>query len=163
MGARHLKPKPEPGARFGRLVVLERDLDGPNGRGVHLRWACLCDCGERTIARADNLRAGATTSCGCRRQELNDERRLFYGEDQRDYLRHLWETRGTLYGPLDDIQAERERKYGVRLPRQRRLAEFQGMTHSALELMAEMSAARAAAEPFDPIRPGWGGRDATDD
>ena len=53
------------GARFGRLVVLER---GPtNGRGA--TWRCRCDCGEMTTARAQGLVQGNTRSCGCMRPQ----------------------------------------------------------------------------------------------
>jgi hypothetical protein len=52
------------GRRFGRLVVVAR---GPNARDGGAAWACLCDCGGRTIASARNLKAGRTLGCGCLR------------------------------------------------------------------------------------------------
>ena len=47
---------------FGRLVVQEQATNGECGR---VRWHCICECGTRTIAFADNLGAGRTKSCGC--------------------------------------------------------------------------------------------------
>lgn len=52
------------GQRFGRLSVLE--YAGPNSGAT---WKCKCDCGTYTIVRADNLRTGKTTSCGCYMRE----------------------------------------------------------------------------------------------
>lgn len=55
-----------PGARFGRLVVADRAENGPRRQ---VRWRCMCDCGGETVARADDLRSGHVTSCGCARAE----------------------------------------------------------------------------------------------
>ncbi len=52
------------GRRFGRLTALRR-AEGANGGA---RWVCLCDCGKEYTALARDLRAGRTTSCGCRRK-----------------------------------------------------------------------------------------------
>lgn len=57
------------GQRFGRLVV----------EGIHERrnskiyWLCWCDCGGTAITRADFLKTGHTTSCGCYHEELIKE------------------------------------------------------------------------------------------
>lgn len=55
------------GVRFGRLTAMSRVLTG----GRHTSWLCVCDCGAEITCLADNLKKGATQSCGC----LNDERR----------------------------------------------------------------------------------------
>lgn len=47
--------------RFGKLVVKEF-LRTTNERSY---WHCICDCGNETTARQDNLLAGTTASCGC--------------------------------------------------------------------------------------------------
>lgn len=49
------------GMRFGKLLV---ERQGSNG-GAKVRWWCKCDCGNRTIIAANQLRTGATVSCGC--------------------------------------------------------------------------------------------------
>lgn len=54
------------GARFGRLAVLGY---AGKDRGIH-RWLCRCDCGGEKAARADHLRNGRTSSCGCYNREL---------------------------------------------------------------------------------------------
>lgn len=54
------------GRRFGRLIVESRAA--PTRRGQK-RWACVCDCGDRTITEQSSLRRGTTRSCGCLRYE----------------------------------------------------------------------------------------------
>ena len=55
------------GQRFGRLVVLERV--GTNKSG-NVLWSCLCDCGNRIIARSDHLKDNHIQSCGCLQKEI---------------------------------------------------------------------------------------------
>lgn len=50
------------GLRFGRLVVIERESNNPQGKA---RWRCRCDCGTTTVTAGDRLRGGAAQSCGC--------------------------------------------------------------------------------------------------
>lgn len=47
---------------FGRLTVTSK-ADKPR------HWVCLCACGNTSIVRADHLRAGITSSCGCAASE----------------------------------------------------------------------------------------------
>jgi hypothetical protein len=54
------------GQRFGRLVVAER----AGSRHWKPDWRCICDCGGTTIVTGYNLRAGVTTSCGCRQRSV---------------------------------------------------------------------------------------------
>lgn len=55
------------GKFFGRLLVLHRVAN----IGPHTAYQCLCKCGTGVIVRAQCLRNGMTTSCGCyRREEL---------------------------------------------------------------------------------------------
>ena len=55
-------PKEIPkGTRYGRLVVV-------NFYGFidhQAFWNCVCDCGNTKIAKANSLKTGSTTSCGC--------------------------------------------------------------------------------------------------
>lgn len=55
------------GHRFGRLVAVCAH-DSPRGR--ELRWRCECDCGGLALVSGTDLRAGHTTSCGCRQREV---------------------------------------------------------------------------------------------
>ena len=55
------------GDRFGRLVILNRDLT-KQGEG-RVYWNCQCDCGNVVSLSGHPLKSGNTRSCGC----LNDE------------------------------------------------------------------------------------------
>ncbi len=54
--------KSEKGARYGRLLVLER---AGSDKHYNAQWLCLCDCGNRKIILGQSLRRGLTRSCGC--------------------------------------------------------------------------------------------------
>ena len=58
------QPKDMTGQKFGKLTVVERDLNRKN-TGVY--WLCKCDCGNIKSIQADSLRSGHTQSCGCLR------------------------------------------------------------------------------------------------
>lgn len=51
------------GARFGRLLVIERSFEDTRHRAA--KWLCICDCGKDTVQRADVLKIGHAQSCGC--------------------------------------------------------------------------------------------------
>ena len=56
------------GKKFGKLTVLERDL---NKKGNGAYWICQCDCGTIKTIRGSNLTASnnPTRSCGCLAKE----------------------------------------------------------------------------------------------
>lgn len=59
------------GARYGRLLVLRRDLTrGPASKGARVYWMCRCDCGAEVSRTGHELAAGDTTSCGCAHREM---------------------------------------------------------------------------------------------
>lgn len=51
------------GQRFGRLTVISR----AENRHKKVFWNCDCDCGNKTVAKANELRNGRRKSCGCLR------------------------------------------------------------------------------------------------
>ena len=59
------------GQRFGRLTVVNRaeNYISPTGKSRHLRWDCICDCGNKCTVYGDALKAGRTKSCGCLQKE----------------------------------------------------------------------------------------------
>ena len=61
------------GRKFGKLTVL-RKITSNGGHGA--LWECQCDCGEKTIARHDDLKTGHKKSCGC------------YGKSGESHIRH---------------------------------------------------------------------------
>ena len=56
--------------RYGRLLVLERDLTKPSGAGKSAYWKCQCDCGNFCSIRSDKLTKEITKSCGCLSKEV---------------------------------------------------------------------------------------------
>lgn len=50
------------GRRFDRWLV--RHFSHKNGRG-EIYWNCVCDCGTERDVKANGLRSGDSTSCGC--------------------------------------------------------------------------------------------------
>lgn len=76
------------GQRFGKLVVLglhDRVMT-PCG-SIKTRFACACDCGNKTITKRSNLVNGYTSSCGCMVREVLMKRNTTHGEsDTRTYF-----------------------------------------------------------------------------
>lgn len=66
------------GQRYGRLVVVNENKSKPGRMMVQ----CLCDCGTYGYYRADCLRGGTTTSCGCYRREFQSIRRTTHGQSK---------------------------------------------------------------------------------
>lgn len=64
------------GRQFEHLYVIERagTYVTPNGKSATATWRCSCDCGNEAIVIGNNLRSGATTSCGCIRTKKSIER-----------------------------------------------------------------------------------------
>lgn len=54
--------KNEIGNRYGKLTVIERDVNEKDGTA---RWKCQCDCGNIITERGTLLRNGQVRSCGC--------------------------------------------------------------------------------------------------
>lgn len=65
------------GEKFNRLTILrevEPEIQYAKGKPTKLRKVeCLCDCGNKTIARLVMVRNGDTQSCGCVKQEQDKE------------------------------------------------------------------------------------------
>ena len=51
------------GQKFGRLTVIERDINAPKNKGV--MWVCLCECGNKKSVKTGNLKTNGVQSCGC--------------------------------------------------------------------------------------------------
>ena len=58
------------GQRYGRLAVVSR---GENTASKNAMWVCICDCGNESVVDSGDLSNGSTTSCGCKRIEVQQE------------------------------------------------------------------------------------------
>lgn len=56
------------GRTFGRLAVLQ---EATRRNDHHVRFECLCACGNKSIVDSSNLTSGHTQSCGCFGYEQN--------------------------------------------------------------------------------------------
>ena len=69
------------GKRFNRLVVIARDDDYISPKGKHhVKWVCLCDCGNCISVNANSLRGGFSNSCGCYAAEQRSKTHKKYNE-----------------------------------------------------------------------------------
>jgi len=57
------------GEKFERLTVISY-------AGRYIGYNCVCDCGNKTIARGDALKKGKHKSCGCLMKEMMGKRAL---------------------------------------------------------------------------------------
>lgn len=88
------------GKRYGRLTVVSRvdDHITPSGRH-HLKWKCICDCGNEIVTRGDALKDGRTQSCGCVRSEVAHKRASTHGES-KSKLYGVWSAmKSRCYNP----------------------------------------------------------------
>ena len=84
------------GQRFGRLTVLWRASNDPNGL---TRWVCECECGLPAIVRGQDLRRGRQVSCGCWKDE-NTARRDYKHGQAGSRLHRIWKNmKSRCYNP----------------------------------------------------------------
>lgn len=74
------------GQRFGKLIAVKRTDEKNHGSFL---WICQCDCGNKKLVSAENLRSGRVNSCGCisskgemRIQQILQENHIPYQKEQ---------------------------------------------------------------------------------
>lgn len=65
------QPAVQEAQKYGRLTAIRAT---EQRRGKSVVWECLCDCGNTVLARATLLASGHTTSCGCVKRELDEQK-----------------------------------------------------------------------------------------
>lgn len=65
------QPAVREGERYGKLVTI-RPTEQRSAKSVI--WECLCDCGNIVFVRATMLTSGHTTSCGCVKRGIDEQR-----------------------------------------------------------------------------------------
>lgn len=83
------------GKRFGRLEVI-RWYETKRRQSY---WECKCDCGNKTVVVAGNLRTGHVKSCGCLMTEVNSEKMKSYMKKQ-EVLANMKDTLGLVDGTM---------------------------------------------------------------
>ena len=83
------------GQQFGRLVVINKDIEKTNKHDVY--WICKCNCGNVKSVTTGHLRSGTVRSCGCIRKEQSIERfkqaakgNIRHGEAGKTKLYSIW-------------------------------------------------------------------------
>lgn len=89
--------------KFGKLTVLERDMEKPQGQGKSVYWICQCECGNKKSVRTDKLRNGDTQSCGCLQQEVRGKATLI-------------DLTGQVFGRLTVLERDMEKPIGKSCP-----------------------------------------------
>lgn len=70
------------GQKFGRLTVLEEADPYISPKGVKaIRYKCLCECGNTTIASGNLIKRGQTLSCGCFHKEQEAKKAILQPKD----------------------------------------------------------------------------------
>ena len=57
------------GMKFGRLTAIKQNGVDISPSRKHLKWDCVCDCGNFFNCRLNTLRSGSVKSCGCLKLE----------------------------------------------------------------------------------------------
>ena len=65
------------GQEFSRWLVLHKDTE-VSGSGA--KWICKCSCGTIRSVKSSSLRAGTSSSCGCKTKERMRGKKLPVGE-----------------------------------------------------------------------------------
>ncbi len=97
------------GKRFGRLTVVK--LIGYDKKSNRTKWECVCDCGNRTVVGASDLKSGNTKSCGCLAREAIGERSFKHGFGTEDRLFRIW---CGMRRRCDNEKAQDYERYGAR-------------------------------------------------
>lgn len=59
------------GKKFGRLTAICPHSKSPDN---HIRWTCICECGNESVRNSNSLKAGTVKSCGCLRRDASAKR-----------------------------------------------------------------------------------------
>lgn len=85
------------GKRFGRWSVLKFH----DKKGKHLRWQCVCDCGNMGFVMSTNLLSGISNSCGCLNRETTAKRNYKHALSSH-HLFKVWRSMNNrCYNPKD--------------------------------------------------------------
>lgn len=78
------------GDRYGRLTVVGEAGFYTTTKGKRVRLIeCVCDCGNKMVARLTNLRTGNTVSCGCfKKESISNQKRCHHMQNTRIY--RIW-------------------------------------------------------------------------
>lgn len=100
------------GQHFGYWTVLYRDLEWDKIRkNSKVKWICQCQCGTRRSVLGDNLRHGATTSCGCVKIEKFNAARDAWNKKKKEeqIICYKEDLTNQIFGKLTVLECDIER------------------------------------------------------
>ena len=93
------------GRKFGRLTVEGFSHQDKNSKAY---WKCVCDCGNRKIAKAKLLKSGDTQSCGCLFLERVTDHGMYKSRTHK-----IW--RGMIYRCNENYQNKYYKDKGIKV------------------------------------------------
>jgi len=75
------------GQKFGKLTALRPAFKDKLNT---IRWECICECGNQTVVRSNDLRRGKIIGCGCMRGARNGVLRHSRKTHRKEYS--IWST-----------------------------------------------------------------------
>lgn len=82
------------GNRYNHLLVIERAENAKGGIAV---WKCVCDCGNISYVRGQNLKSNAVQSCGCLKHEPAHNRT--HGLSKNPLYKRWYQIKMRCYNP----------------------------------------------------------------
>lgn len=107
-----MKLKDLTGKRFGRWLVLNREINNCRGKAM---WKCRCDCGSIRIIPSGNLIHKLSVSCGCYRKENTHDM----------YYKGTKDISGNYFSSLRDRAPDRELEFDITIEYIQQLLEDQ--------------------------------------
>ena len=87
------------GHKFGRWLVLHKDLDRLDHKGIKSYYICQCDCGSIHSVSAYGLRNGTSKSCGCKTKDRITKYNYRHGLSRTDIYRIFRCMKERCYSP----------------------------------------------------------------
>jgi hypothetical protein len=94
------------GQVFGALTVIARE----GTKNTFAAWRVRCVCGNETVVPGHDLRSGGTTSCGCKRVELQSAKVRRHGETHTP----TWKTWQSMRQRCSNPEDSSYQRYGGR-------------------------------------------------
>jgi len=113
------------GVTFGIIKVLKRveNTIQPNNTSK-IQYLCKCECGNRKVIRAGDLKSGHSKSCGCLRESFISSKLKNYFQNNHE---GIIEYRG-----LKNPKTKRWLRFDIYLPKEKVFIEIHGLQHYKL-------------------------------
>ena len=109
------------GMKFGRLTVIGLNEEVSKQKKKS-HWNCKCDCGNEKVVYGENLKGGRTTSCGCYKKELYEDKefRQMKSVKMKELNEKMWNDE-----EFRRMQSEKRRKMNEKMWEDEKLRQTQ--------------------------------------